>query len=287
MMAWITGAGGLIGNYLARIATEAAPGWEVRPLTRARLDLTEFRHVRALFDHEKPQLLFHCAALTKTPACEKNPALARKLNIEVTEVLAELAAEIPMIFFSTDLVFDGRKGNYTESDPVNPLNVYGETKVAAEQVVLRNPRHTVIRTSLNFGDSPTGDRSFGEEWRRAWQADQTLNLFTDEFRCPIPAVVTAQACWALALQNKPGLYHLAGSERLSRWQIGQLLAARWPELKPRLEPASLRDYQGPARSPDTSLDCARLQKLLPFPLPAFSEWLAGEKEPLREPVKRV
>jgi dTDP-4-dehydrorhamnose reductase len=179
-------------------------------LTRHQLDLTDFNSVRRLFADDKPQLILHCAALTKTPACAQNPPLARKLNVEVTDVLAGLAAEIPFVFFSTDLVFDGNKGNYLETDPVNPLNVYAETKVAAEQIVLRNPRHTVIRTSLNFGDSPTGDRSFNEELSLAWKGGKTLRLFTDEFRCPIAAVATAQAVWSLVAQNRPGLYHLAG-----------------------------------------------------------------------------
>jgi nucleoside-diphosphate-sugar epimerase len=62
------------------------------------------------------------------------------LNVEVTKLLAELAAEIQFVFFSTDLVFDGRKGNYVEADAVNPLHVYGETKAAAEEIVLKNPR---------------------------------------------------------------------------------------------------------------------------------------------------
>src|SRR5207249_4072160 len=110
---------------------------------------------------------------------------------------------------------------------------------------------------------------------RASQSGETVHLFTDEFRCPIAATVTAQAVWSLALQNQAGLYHLAGSERLSRWQIGQLLAARWPQINPRLQAASLRECEGLPRSPDTSLNCAKVQKLLPFRLPAFSEWLAS------------
>ena len=272
-LAWITGAGGLIGSHLVRAAGLSAPGWQIRGLVRAKLDLTDFNAVRQLFAQTRPQLIIHCAALTKTPACQQNPVLAHKLNVEVTQVLAELASEIPFVFFSTDLVFDGAKGSYLETDPVNPLNVYAQTKAAAEQIVLRNPRHTVIRTSLNFGASPAGDRSFNEELCQGWRAGKRLRFFTDEFRCPIPASVTAQAVWSFVSKNQAGLYHLAGSERLSRWQLGQLLAARYPQFHPVLEPASLRDYEGPPRSPDTSLNCERLQKLLPFPLPEFAHWL--------------
>ena len=271
--AWITGAGGLIGSHLVRTAAQFAPGWRVQGLTRDQLDLTDDNAVRRVFQQESPALVVHCAALTSSAVCQQQPALARRLNVDVTACLAELAAATPLILFSTDLVFDGRQGNYDESAEPIPRSVYAETKVAAEQIILRNPRHTVIRTSLNYGISPTGDRAFNEQMRRAWQAGQTLRLFTDEFRCPIPAEITAQAVWVLAGLNRPGLYHLAGRERLSRWQIGQLLAARWPHLNPRLQPESIGKYQGAPRSPDTSLDCAKIQKLLPFSLPGFSQWL--------------
>ncbi len=247
-------------------------------LTRERLDLTDSPAVEAEFRRQNPQLVIHCAALSRSPECEANPDLARRLNVEVTALLAKLAAEIPFVFLSTDLVFDGRTGHYEESAATNPLGVYAETKVAAEQIVLANPRHTVIRTSLNGGTSPTGDRGFNEQMRRAWRAGRTLSLFVDEFRSPIPAEVTARAIWELAALNQAGLYHVAGSERLSRWQVGQLLAARWPVLKPKIEPGSLKEYAGAPRAPDTSLNCAKAQEQLSFSLPGLTEWLAAHPD---------
>jgi dTDP-4-dehydrorhamnose reductase len=279
-LAWITGAGGLIGHHLVQTAARFAPEWNVLGLTRGRLDLTDFAAVRRAFAQERPQLVVHCAAVSRSPDCQADPARARQVNIEATERLAELAADIPFVFLSSDLVFDGRKGSYVETDAPQPLSVYAETKAVADQSVLRNPRHTVIRTSLNGGTSPTGDRGFNEQMRRAWATGQTLRLFTDEFRSPIAAALTARAIWELVACHPPGLYHVAGRERLSRWDIGCLLAERWPELSPRLEPASLRDYAGPPRPPDTTLNCAKAQRLLSFPLLGLREWLAERpKEP--------
>jgi dTDP-4-dehydrorhamnose reductase len=275
---WLTGAGGLIGSYFVRTAPDLPADRALIALTRTQLDLADFTAVRQAFRRDQPRLIIHCAAMSQSPDCQANPALAHKLNVEVTAVLAELAAAVPFVFFSTDLVFDGRTGNYDEAAPVNPLSIYAETKVLAEQVVLANPRHTVIRTSLNGGRSRTGDRGFNEKIRGALQAGQTLSLFTDEFRCPIPAEVTARAVWELVAQGQPGLYHLAGSERLSRWQMGQLLAARRPGLEAKLVAGSLKQYQGAPRPPDTSLNCAKVQKLLSFPLPALTEWLAQHPE---------
>ncbi len=163
---WITGAGGLIGNYLVQTAPAFSPDTVVVGLTRSRLDLADFSAVRDAFRRQQPRIVIHCAALSQPADCQANPALARRLNTDATALLAELAADIPFVFFSTDLVFDGRVGHYDESAPVNPLDLYAETKVAAERIVLANPRHTVVRTSLNGGTSPTGDRGFNERMRR-------------------------------------------------------------------------------------------------------------------------
>ena len=278
-LAWITGAGGLIGNYLAKTAPKFAPQCRVRGLTRDQLDLLDFAAIRREFQKDRPQLVIHCAAISTIAGAEADPKLASRLNVEVTKLLAELAAEIPFVFFSTDLVFDGRKGNYVEADAPNPLHLYGETKAAAEEIVLRNSRHLVIRTSINGGISPSGDRAFNEQLRRALQqAGQGMKLFTDEFRSPIPAIETARAVLELAGKNGTGIYHVAGAEKLSRWQIGQLLVNRWPELRAKIEPASARDFPGPPRAPDTSLDISKAQRILEKPLPGLGEWLGANPD---------
>ena len=290
-LAWITGANGLIGNYLVQTAPVAKSGaaglpsrsvqregWRVRALTRADLGLLDFAAVERAFLKDQPQLVIHCAAVSIIAVAQSNPDLARRVNVDVTALLAGLAADIPFVFFSTDLVFDGRKGNYTETDALNPIHLYGETKAAAEQIVLRNPRHTVVRTSLNGGVSRAGNRGFNEQLRQSLQASQGMKLFTDEFRCPIPAVETARAVWDLANQEQAGLFHLAGAEKLSRWQIGQLLVQRWPEVKTKIESGSAKDFPGPPRALDTSLNIAKVQKVLSTPLPGLTRWLTANPQ---------
>jgi dTDP-4-dehydrorhamnose reductase len=270
-VAWITGAGGLLGNYFTR---SAPAQWQARPITRADADLLDFAKVRELFDAEKPSLIIHCAAISKNPACDADPALARRVNTEATANLASLASDIPFLYVSTDLVFDGTKGNYVETDPVNPLSIYAETKVRAEEAVLKNPLHTVVRTSLNAGRSLTRNRSFNEEMRAAFEAGRVMNLFADEFRCPIPAETTVRAIWEIA--GEAGLYHLCGAEKLSRAQIGELLAAHHVDLNPMIVRGSLRDYKGSPRPPDTSMKCGKIQAKLSFPLPKFSDWIRAQ-----------
>ena len=231
------------------------------------------------FVRDRPQLVIHCAAITTAAEAQKDPGLARRVNVGVTEFLAGLAAEISFVFFSTDLVFDGRKGDYTETDAPNPLNLYGETKLAAETAVLKNPSHLVIRTSINGGVSRSGNRAFNEQLRRSFQqTGPGMTLFRDEFRCPIPAVETARAVWELAGKNCAGLYHVAGAEKLSRLELGALLVKRWPEATATIKSGSARDFPGPARALDTSLDISKAQKVLATPLPGLGAWLAANPD---------
>ena len=278
LLAWVTGANGLIGSHLTRTAPEFAPHWRVRALTRARLDLLDFAAVEREFRKDKPRLVIHCAAVSTVAGAQADPALARRMNIEVTKQLAGLAADIQFVCFSSDLVFDGRKGNYVETDATNPIHIYGETKLAAEEIVSQNPRHLIVRTSLTAGISRAGDRAFNEQLRHALRTGKPMKLFTDEFRCPIPAIETARAIWDLANKNCAGRWHVAGAEKLSRWQMGQLFIQRWPGLDARIEPGSAKDFPGPPRALDTSLNISKAQKILSVPLPGLTGWLTAHPD---------
>lgn len=272
-LAWITGANGLIGNYLVKTAPKFGPQWQVRSLTRAQADLLDFQSIEREFKKDRPQAIIHCAAVSSVVVAQKDPSQAHKINVEATQFLAELAAEIPFVFFSTDIIFDGRKGNYVETDASNPLHVYGETKAAAEQIVLKNSRHLVVRTSLNAGVSLAGNRGFNEQLHLTLQTGQGMKLFTDEVRCPIFAGETARAVWELIEKNCAGIFHVAGAQKLSRFEIGQLLLRRWPEIKTKIESGRAKDFAGPPRALDTTLDISKIQKVLSAPLPGFSQWL--------------
>ncbi len=277
-LVWITGAGGFIGGHLVETAGHFAPRWRVRALSRPQFDLLDFAAVEAEFRRDRPKLIIHCAAISSVAEAKVNHVLAQRVNVESTRFLAGLAGNDSFVYFSTDLVFDGRRGNYQETDPVNPLHFYGESKAAAEQGVLGHPRHLVLRTSINGGHSKTGDRSFNEQLHIALQKGSEMTLFTDEFRSPIPVRVTIRVLWELVDKNCAGLFHVAGAEKLSRWQIGQLLLRRWPELFSKsdaIKAGSARDFPGPTRALDTSLDVSKAQSVLSAPLPGLTEWLAA------------
>jgi dTDP-4-dehydrorhamnose reductase len=271
----ITGAAGLIGQYLVKTAPRLAPDWDVQGLTRADLDLTDRANVERTWQSIKPDAVIHCAALSRTKDCEHYPEQARRINVEATAHLVKLSWDIPFIFLSSGEVFDGRTGWYGETDEPNPINVYGQTKLEAEQAVLQNPRHTVVRIVLTAGTSETSDRSFVEDMCRVAKAGKDVTLYADEFRCPLPAGVIARVIWELVDRKQPGLYHLGGSERLSRWEIGETLLPWYPEMKGRLVKGSAGNHVGSPRPADLSLRCDKIQSLLSFRIPGFREWLAG------------
>ena len=268
----VTGGGGFIGSHIVRCASQWAPGLEIVAPLRRELDLTDFKAVREWFGRERPDAVIHCAALSRVNACAENPDLAQRVNVDLVSLLLEVAPEAHFVHLSTDLVFDGKKGNYNEADSVAPLNLYAETKVAAEQLVLAHPSHLVLRTSLNYGTSTSGHRSFNEDIVDNWRAGRSRTFFNDEFRSPIPAAVTAHAIWELLQKQVHGLFHLGGSERLSRWDMAKLKLQAYPEFAHLAVEGSTRDYAGPPRAADTSLDSSKLQAGLSFELPRFSVW---------------
>ena len=186
-LARTTGAGGLIGSYLQR-TTPAR--WTPRPLTR---NPRPHRPAGgpALFRKDQPALVLHCAHSVRASRARKTRPSPANSTSKSRNTSPRLAADIPL-FFSTDLVFDGKRGNYDENAPVNPLSVYGHTWPKPRRSCFAT-RATPSSTSLNAGISPTRDRAFNEEMRAARGSGSHLNLFIDEFRNPIPAIATARS----------------------------------------------------------------------------------------------
>ncbi|MGQ0667442.1 MAG: sugar nucleotide-binding protein, partial [Nitrospiraceae bacterium] len=131
-----------------------------------------------------------------------------------------------------------------------------------------------VRIVLTAGTSQQGDRSFVEDMCRTASAGRNVTLYADEFRCPLPAGVIARTLWELLAHDRPGLYHLGGRDRLSRWEIGEALLPWYPELRGRLLKGSARNHRGAPRPGDLSLKCEKIQGLLSFPIPGFRGWLA-------------
>lgn len=216
----------------------------------------------ALFE---PDVVVHLMALTRTEACAKNPEKARLLNTEVTARLGQAACYrgVRMVFASTDLVFDGAKGNYTEKDEPRPTSTYAQTKREAEQALQQIFRDhpellTIFRVGLSYGwgdSAHTGP--IGWLFHNA-ESGQPTDLFTDEFRTPLFQGDASRAILEAIEHQHAGLFHLGGPDRVDRYTLGMRIAERFGLDTRLIRKKSIRDYQGPEpRAADCSMVSAK------------------------------
>ena len=292
----VTGASGFLGREVCLAALRrghevVALGGSRAPVipgvTQARsFDLCSASALEALVLEEFPQAVVHCAALPTIEACLANPAQAAALNTEVPKKLAQLCFHLgaKLIHVSTDTVFDGVAGNYQPADQPAPLNLYGETKAAAEVEVLRYGREhaAVLRTSPIIGNSSSGERGLHERLFVTWKTGQKVALFTDELRQPVEVTNLADVTIELCERgNLSGLFHWAGTEALSRHEIGVRVARHFgldaAELVRAISRAEVPTAS--ARPRDLSLRLHPLAGKLRTPAQTFDEQLTALRVP--------
>jgi dTDP-4-dehydrorhamnose reductase len=260
----ITGASGFLGWHLCQFAQQT---WQVYGTSHQRsvhipgvtllpIDLTDFQAVKQLFQQLQPDAVIHLAASSSPNFCQVHPEASRLINVSASCNLAGLSADagIPCAFTSTEMVFDGLNPPYRESDPVCPVNHYGEQKVAAEVGMLeRYPQTAICRMPLMFGAAPFAS-SFIQPFLEKMRSGQELNLFVDEFRTPISGTSAAHGL-LLALEQVKGYIHLGGKERLSRYEFGCLMVEVLNLVDAKLTACRQADVKMAApRPPDLSLD---------------------------------
>ena len=195
--------------------------------TWIRLPLESTNFPEALKPHT-PSAIIHCAAVSNVAACAADEKRAFALNVDATRRLAEFAAKenIPFVFISTDLVFDGVKGGYTEEDAVHPTSYYAETKCLAEELVkATGGRHYILRTALMYGEHENKPGSFLRWTVDVFRRNEALRLYGNQFRNPLYAPDVAAVLEQLLERKSPsGIYHLGGPERFPRTEIGVYIA---------------------------------------------------------------
>ncbi len=282
----VTGAAGQLGSYVLKqlhsqrqtvVAWSRRPNVELFGIRCQSVDLCNVDQVVEAFRAVQPDIVIHAAALSGVGDCFRDATRARQTNATATRLLADLADQqsCRFVYVSTDLVFDGRRSWYTETDCPAPLSIYGQTKATAEQAVLHHRRQLVLRISLLFGPSINGRPSFFQQQIDTLQSGQTCNLFQDEWRTPLALPVAAQGLLAAAASDVQGILHLGGAERLSRLEMGQQLA-RVLGRSEHLCQAICRDDVTTIepRPRDTSLDCRLWDQTFPqVRRPSFDESL--------------
>jgi dTDP-4-dehydrorhamnose reductase len=194
-------------------------------------DLLETATLHALFKAHKPDAIIHAAALADIDFCQSNQDMALRVNVGVTEEIAKLCGDngVRMVVLSTDTVFDGKKSFYTEQDVPVPLNFYGETKVAAEQAVIRNcPNHVVTRLSLVMGlPMLCAGNSFLAKMLPVLEKGGEVGVPDNEIRTPVDVLTLTRSLLELAVaQDYCGFMHIAGCDAVSRWQMMQRVAVQ-------------------------------------------------------------
>jgi dTDP-4-dehydrorhamnose reductase len=286
-MRWlITGASGLLGGYLLRHlrdAGEAVVAWsgsqinEVLGQPVIRVDVTDPAAVNAAFRAAAPDAVIHAAAIARVDECRRDPARAHRVNVDGSRRLAELAADrgARIVMVSTDLVFDGERGNYREDDPPHPLTVYGQTKADAENAVLSLPNTAAALLSLLYGPCLTGRTSFFDRMLASLRQNRPMPLFADEWRTPLDLPTAAAVLVALARSDVTGRLHVGGPGRLSRLDMGRQLAEVL-DVSDESIVVTNRDAAGgdEPRPADTSLDSSKWRRLFPeLPWPTYREAL--------------
>lgn len=285
----VTGASGLLG---ANLAIALAGDHEVyglfytHPLPLpgvipAACDLRDRSGLMALVAGIAPEVVFHAAAMTNVDACENNPSTAWAINVEGTESLVQACRSSVRYFchISTDYVYSGLRGMYTEADPPSPINVYGRTKLAAEQAVARSGLDfALVRTSF-FGWSPPPAKCFMEEALRNLLAGREVRAWTNRYSTPLFVNDLATVLIALMESGHTGLWHAGSAVRASNWQLCRCICDVFgcdPGLV--MGAVSGPDAGRAARPLDTSLNSRRLEACLHRPSGSYVEAVRSWKQ---------
>lgn len=277
----VTGASGLLGLNLSLMMTGTHT---IVGIDRSKLANTPFELLQAdllqagtcsrIISETHPDAVVHTAAMANLEACEQDPREAERLNADLPGELAEVCARhaIPLVHISTDAVFDGTKdGVYTEADVPNPPGVYSATKLQGERNVLSaHPGAVVARVNF-FGWSLSGERSLSEFFYNHLSAGKRANGFTDVWFCTMFVGDLGMTLVRMLEKGLSGLYHVVGSEALTKYEFGLRIARQFGFDESLVQPISVEDSGLTAkRSHNLRLSVHRLSTDLGLEIPGVS-----------------
>jgi dTDP-4-dehydrorhamnose reductase len=229
------------------------------------VDITQKEHVWELIARVSPNVIVHTAAETNVDRCETERDLARKINVEGTSNIAHVCSKIgaKLILISTDYVFDGNKGGYEETDEPNPISFYGLTKLEAERIAASaSPGSLIVRTSVLYGWHPT-KLNFATWTLEGLRGHRVLKVVKDHLNSPTLADNLADAIRKAIGLGSQGILHIAGKERISRFDFARKIAKRFEFDESLVVPVQMKDLDWIARRPkDSSLNVGKAEKEL-------------------------
>ncbi|WP_316780791.1 SDR family oxidoreductase [Pedobacter antarcticus] len=264
----VTGSNGLLGqkltdlilaeNHFRLVATGRSAdrypnGGEYQ---YAQMDMLNAESVRETITNFQPDVIIHTAAMTNADQCEQDPVAAGIANVRTVETLVSICAEfnIQFIFLSTDFVFDGKNGPYTELDAPGPLNVYGHNKLEAEEIIKNSTaKWVIIRTILVYGVIADGSRATIVSWaKNALEKGEVIRVVNDQWRMPTLAEDLASACLLAIKKDAHGVFHISGNEYLSISQLVRKIADFWKLDGSLIQEISASSLSQPAARPEST-----------------------------------
>jgi dTDP-4-dehydrorhamnose reductase len=279
MKVLITGASGMLGKALifekkagySLYGTYLSTKLYIPQITLLRVDICDKNSFYEAISEIVPDVIIHTAALTNVDLCEKEKELAYKINVISINSIVEYAKKVnaKFIYISTDFVFDGKVGNYTEEDCPNPINYYGITKLKGEEISLTYENSLIIRTSI-FGLNPLGSKPGIEEIVEEIKKGKEIHAPVDSFYSPISVNSLAKVIYYLIEKDASGIYHIGSRERISRFDFFDLLFRIFGLPRNQFLKVSFREYlkeKYAQRPQDVSLISSKIVKGFGVDLP--------------------
>jgi dTDP-4-dehydrorhamnose reductase len=289
MKVLITGANGFLGYYLTEqllaknisvFATGRGPcrlPFSGENFQYTEMDFTDPFSVHDVFEKIKPGVVVHAGAMSKPDECELNQMQAYFTNVEGTVQLLINAAEIKsfFVFVSTDFVFDGERGMYSEEDVPSPVNYYGRTKLEAEEAV-KEYEHgwAIARTVLVYGKNHSGHANLLKTVKEKLEKGEAYNVVDDQWRTPTYVEDLAKGIVAVIEKKATGVFHLSGKDQMTPYQMALKTAAHLSLNASLLKKVTAASFTQPARRPaKTGFVIDKARKELGYEPLSFEEGL--------------
>ena len=270
----VTGASGLFGSKLAELAIAnkyaVFSGYSQDPVASGapiQFDVSDKNQVEAIFKKINPEVVVHAAALTDVDKCELNRETAWKINVEGTRNIAEAAksSHAFLVYISTDYIFNGETGGYTEDDRTDPINYYGFTKLKAEKLVKDfDDEYCIARASVIYGSTPAAGKINFALWIvNQLKKKKQIKIVTDQWNSPTLNTNLANMTLEIIKRKLTGTFHLSGATRISRYDFAKAIAHPFNLDENLINPCSSADFSWVAKRPrDSSLNTSKAQQLL-------------------------